>query len=413
MALLRKLSNFFRFTPQTPPEKLGSSYFYAINGGSSTFTDSKAIDDFIDLPEVNAIVNIKARAFSKMNVQVVSKETGLPPKNYEDMVKLWQSPNYFQSIKEFLRQTKIFREISGNEYIYMNFPAGFSILSTKAMFTLPPTNVEPITDSKMPFFLQLDPKIVYKYTWGNDHYMLDKANVIHLNDNRVRMTPDNWVQGESWMSACKPLRNNIRNAYASRGVIIERRGALGILKNANKDIAGKVPMTLEEKQDVQNQWRMYGALKDQWQVITTNLDLEWVQISTDPDKLGLYQEVEEDRIALCNAAGVPSDLLPGIKGVTYENQKWSERRMYEATIIPDAQEWVDAMNAAFETEKKSWMIVGSFDQLNIFAENRKERAQSIQLVTGGLSRAFLDGAITIDQYRDELDAMGVARASEY
>jgi hypothetical protein len=87
--------------------------------------------------------------------------------------------------------------------------------------------------------------------------------------------------------------------------------------------------------------------------------------------------------------------------------------MYEATIIPDAQEWVDAMNAAFETEKKSWMIVGSFDQLNIFAENRKERAQSIQLVTGGLSRAFLDGAITLDQYRDELDAMGVARASEY
>jgi phage portal protein BeeE len=197
--------------------------------------------------------------------------------------------------------------------------------------------------------------------------------------------------------------NNIRAAYESRNIILTHRGALGILSNDSRDVTGSVlPLYPESKRELQEEYRKYGLTGNQWQVILTNLSLKWQQMSIDPDKLGLYQEVREDTIKICDSFGFPFELLGNEKGVTFENQKWAERRLYENTIIPEAQEWIDAMNATLETEKRSWHIVGRFDHLPIFNENLKERAASISLMTNALSRQYADQAITLQQYQTEL-----------
>lgn len=401
------LQGFIRFTPMNPPQREGS-YFYPVYGGAHTFDDLQLLKDYQQIPEVSAIVNMKARAFSKMQIRQVSKTTGEDQKKYEDNIKVLRSPNYFQSLNEFMMQTKTFRELFGNEYIYLNYPYGFSPLSSKAMFTLPPNLMTTKTPDKRPFYMTLEPDIEYEFLWGSDKYPINKEALIHLNSNRVEMMPKNWVEGESWLSYQRAVINNIRSAYEARGFLIENRGAMGILTNAGKDQAGTIPMDQKEKDDLRTKLSTYTHEKNKVPWILTSLALNWKQISIDdPSKLGLFEEVKTDFYKLCDAAGTPPELFGSDKGTTFENQKWAERRLYENTIIPEAEEWIGALNAAFETDKRSWSIIGSFQHLNIFQENLKERGYALNLLSQGLHNMYSDTAISLQDYQNELRRAGL------
>jgi HK97 family phage portal protein len=196
---------------------------------------------------------------------------------------------------------------------------------------------------------------------------------------------------------------NIRAAYEARNVLIENRGALGILTNNSTDgIGSTLPLDESEKKKVQDEWKKYGIQKNQFQAIITSLNLKWQQISTDANKLQLFEETKADQEQICDAYGVPFELFANQKGVTFDNKKQARREFYENTIIPEAEEWIDALNRYFETYNKSWEIKGSFDHLSVFQENQKERAQSITLLTNALSKAFADGALTLEEYKSEL-----------
>jgi hypothetical protein len=410
--LIRKSTSLFRFTPENPPEKFGGSYFYPLLSNSTTYNDLQLLKDYEEIPEISAIINLKAKAFSKMKLRIVSNKTGeeeQDAKNYEYKIKVLRNPNWFQSQKEFMMQTKIFREIWGNEYIYLNYPFGMPSRKATAMFTLPSNLVTTNTPSPLPFYLQTDPTIEYTFQWGNDKYIIPKENLIHLNDNRVHMTKENWVEGQSWLAYQRATVNNIREAYYSRGFIIKNIGVQGILTNAaGKDAAGQVPIDHKQVEDVQKRIAQMRGFKDKFPVIATNLPLAWQKMSVDnPANLGLYEEVKEDMFKLCDAAGTPSELFGSSTGSTFANQIWAERRLYENTIIPEAEEWIGALNSQFETENESWSIVGSFTHLNVFKENMKDQGDAINRMATGLSRALADNAISINEYRDELRRMGL------
>lgn len=402
------LSGFVRFTPKDPPEKYGAGYFYPISTSGSTWNDLDLLKDYQQIPEVSAIVSKKAKAFSKMRLIIVSRSTGEPMKNYQDNIKVLRDPNWFQSQKEFLVQSKMFREVFGREYIYLNYPFGYSPMSSKAMFTLPPYMIKTETPQDKPFFMYTDPEIVYKFVWGNDEYIVPKENIIHFNDNRIDVDKKNWVQGQSWLSAQRAPVNNIRAAYEARGVLIENRGALGILANRSGSDTGAIPMSPADKQALQDEMRGYGMAKNKLQFILTNFNLDWKQISIDdPSKLGLFQEVQEDFYRLCDAAGVPAELFSSVKGTTFENQKTADRRLYEDTIIPESEEWIGGLNSTFETEKRGWAIVGSFNHLNVFQENMKERGDAINRLMTGLRIALDAGAIDQEVMKQELRKFGI------
>jgi hypothetical protein len=221
------------------------------------------------------------------------------------------------------------------------------------------------------------------------------------------MNKDNWVDGESWLAYQRAPVNNIRAAYHARGFLIENRGAMGILSNAAKDTAGAIPMDAKEKTDLREQLAAYSRDSGKVPWIITNLALEWKQISIDnPQNLGLFEEVKQDFYKLCDAAGVDPILFGGENG-TFENQKWAERRMYENTTIPEAEEWIGAINSGFETDNKGWIIAGTYDHLNVFQENLKERGDALNRMGSGLTRFLQDGAIDIEGYREELRRAGL------
>lgn len=406
MSLKSVITNTWRSL--TGLEKWNSSYFYPVNGSSGLNWEDRNqrqnLCDFLQVPEVNTVINYRAWAQSLIILKVVSKTTEKEVSNNEPIVKALRKPNYFQTQKELWRQTELFRNIFGNEYIFFKTPVGMK-RSVKGIYTLPPQDMEVFYPQNLnPFFFYDDypDGIRYLYSWDGKKVPLDPDDIIHLNDNNVDQKKDNFLDGTSKLNGLAPNIENLRAAYEARNVILANRGAIGILSNNAKDGTGStLPMNPTEKENLQNEFLKYGVLKRQWKFLMTNLTLRWQQITTDLDKLRVFEETEADFVRICNVFGVPYELFAGTN-VTYENKEKAEKQFYQDTVIPTAQERIQAINTWLDTDNRSWQLVGSFDHLPIFQEDINERSQALNTLVDALNVALQDGAITIDQYTEEL-----------
>ena len=54
--------------------KDGAGYFYAFGSNKDPFGDIDELKSYQEVPEVNAIINMKARAWSNMRLKEVNKE---------------------------------------------------------------------------------------------------------------------------------------------------------------------------------------------------------------------------------------------------------------------------------------------------------------------------------------------------
>lgn len=380
------------------------AFFYSLGSvGASIWGASGLMLDYIEVPELNAVIGWKARAFSNMKLEVVSKTTlkSVDIRNNDPIVRVIRNPNYFQSQKELLMQTKIWQEVYGNEYLYFNSPAGTRAYN--GLFTLNPQfmNIQYGTTT-VPYYMidKLPENIRYQMTWGGvEKDVTDK--VLHINNTNLDPDSGNWLKGNSQIDSLTAAIENIRASYEARNVIISNRGALGILSNGSVDGMGSIlPMDGKEKEQLDKALKGYGLTKNQHQFIITNLNLKWQQMAVDSDKLQLHKECEESFKTICNVYGVNYEIFANDN--TYENKRAAERATYQNTIIPEAEEWVSALNRKLGTDEKSWIIQCSFDHLPIFAENIKERATTLNLITTALDKAFMNNVITREEYRAEL-----------
>lgn len=399
------------------PRKYGNGYFYQFWSSASSFNEVEYLKAYLEIPEVSAVINMKARAFSNMMMNEVDKEGNpKPTPEGQALIKLLTNPNWFQAGKEFMIQSKTFREIYGNEYIYSQLPMGFKpdINRVKQMFTISPNIVKSEYKDKIPFFLiDKTPKLEYKVKLDGNHYTdVATEQIIHLNDNRVSMkdaTDDDILKGESKLKSLSVAVNNMRMAYEARGIVLEHRGANGAWVNKSKDAVGQsLPMTAEDKENLQEQNKKYGTRKGQYQTIVTDQDLAWVQSGTnDPMKLGLFQEIEEDFNKVLDGYGVPSEVFVRTKGATYENQRQAEKGLYVRTIIPEANDWISGISSQYL--KGDTTIKASYSHLPIFQEDLKMRADALNSMVTALSKLLQDGAITIQEYQSELTKFGIKK----
>lgn len=402
------------FGPTYKPSQYGDTLFYPLT--SSTWSEIRYLQEFNEIPEVNAVINMKARMRSSARLKVVNK-SGVEKKN-DAINKLLAAPNWFQAQKEFIRQTVLWHEIYGNEYIYPLMPVGGSVdnvlesMRVSALFTLPPNLIKPCYEDETPYYLHAKtPKIRYELSWGGKRTEIDPNLIIHLNDNRVNITEANakdLLRGESKLLGLTPALNNIRMAYESRGIILKYRGALGILSNGTTDMAGTIELDPKEVERIENAYKKYGSLSHQQQLIITSANLKWQQMSVNPDRLGLYQETEEDFNKILDGYGMPSELFVRTKGATFENQRQARKGAYTETIIPETVEWVMALNQRLmKPEETNFEIQADFSHLPIFQEDVKQRADALNSTVTYLSKLFSDGQITDAEYREELKKAGV------
>lgn len=409
-------SNLWQAARGKGPRMYGKDVFYPLDI-SDIWKDVDYIKAFQAIPELNAVINLKARSFSNMRLQAVN--TKLKPVQ-DDFVKKLQNPNWFQSEKEFLRQTKIWHEIFGNEYLYLFYGVGFTPADAKGIYTLPPNLMYPELTLEKPFF-HVEPddlKDALKYVMKYDGHELPLSTetIIHLNDNRVVVKKPNQkdlLKGESKLQALGVALNNIRLAYESRGIILKYRGAIGILSNEGKDAAGSVPVDQTEIDRIQKEYSKYGTGSNQHQLLITSASLKWQSMMiNNPRNLGLFEEVEEDFNKVLDAFGVPSELVVRRRGSAFEtpDQKQANKNFHENTIIPECTEWCYALNQKVyqDTNVK---LIPDFSWMPLFQEDLKAKSDTLNQMVNALSKLLMDNQISKEEYREELKKIGIGDGS--
>ena len=365
---------------------------------------------FNQVPEVNSVISTKANMRAKVNLQIVKRGTTdlYTGSDASNLQKILLNPNWYQSQKEFLRQCSLFYSVFGNEIDF--FMWGASIGNDqylKQISSLNFINIRVLEDESQPLFLMTNEskKVGYEYNFKGKTILLKEQEIMHLTENNV--SDNSELLGVSKLESLKQPIENIYNAYDSRGFFLKNRGAVNILTNdygADNEI---VPLDEKQKLALQNEWKKYGTTKNQLSVLITNMKLK-VQSVTQPVKdLMLFEEIQEDFYKICDSFGMDYDLFANQKGATFENKKQAEKKTYESTIIPESLEWVGALNKILGLEKRPYEIIGTFEHLQIFSDNKKERAQSLLSLTTALDKALLSGAITIEQYKIELQRYGI------
>jgi phage portal protein BeeE len=398
------------------PTRIQGNYLYSLP--YNAWNKEDYLKSFLDIPELNAVICTKARMFGNGCIKEVDSN-GEEIENSK-LVNILNNPNWFQSGQEFRRQTKLFREIFGNEYLFELFPVGRDLesASSKALYTLPPNWMEVEYNAPLPFFMYTETPdgVKYKINYKNKEYPIPTDTIIHLNDDRVQMSDKygnsgNMLKGESKLKALTPATNNLKMAYETRGTLLKNRGALGILSNATSDKVGAIPLDPEEKKRIQQEYTVgYGGLEGQSQLIISTADLRWQQMSISPDKMGLYTETAADFDKIIDSYGMKRELFAG-NSATYENQKEAKKSVYIDTIIPDANEWIAGFNKKYRAGAKTKLIMDYF-HLPLFQEDLEARGRSLDANINALSKALQDQAITIDQYKTELEKFGIKSNSE-
>lgn len=342
------------------------------------------------IPQVKLIVDKKALMFSNMDLKLVDSSTGEEVGD-EEFNKLINNPNPLQSMNDWLRQMKIQEQVYGNQFVYKNKPSNLTKYPV-SLINISPRYMAPYLTGKVFNQTELNGIIAY-YEYqqnGNEQkirYEVDSVLYQRLNDI------DNPIIGISPIQYLRFPISNIKAAYEYRNVIMTQKGAIGILSNESKDSMGAIPMTKEEKQRLERAYSNdYGIGAGQTKVHLTEASLKWQPMTYPTKDLMLFEEIDSNTLTLIDAYGLNANLF-SIKDSTFENIKNSIVQTYQDTIIPEADQFTQALTKFLGVEKGK-EIVADYSHISILQDNEKDGADLLQQRINSISQLSDKGIIT-------------------
>lgn len=352
----------------------------------SDVTDKKLWQYYQNVPEFQNVVNYRAKVMAGMQVKAFKgdREVELP-----DVIA---QPNVFQSWPEFFEQLSISKDVFGNALVYTLY--GTNVKNTKALYVLPAADFKPELTDALPFQVTSYNELIkhYNVVYNKKNYKFEPSECIHFFDNLDSST----MKGVSKAAVLSQLFENIITSNEGRGLIMGN-SALGIISNETEDASGTRPLTATEIKEVQDKFRDYGLKKDKYQFIITSQRLKYQSFGTSMRNLGLFDEVSHGLNAVCNQYGFPAELL--LNGVTYENKKEAKKQLYQDSIIPEVNSWLIGLASGLELDVE---LRADWSHIAVLQDDYESKASVWNTTTMALNRAFTDGVITIDEYRDVL-----------
>lgn len=233
----------------------------------------------------------------------------------------------------------------------------------------------------------------FQFCYDDDVENLSWDDIIYLS------TTDgvNIVNPSSRIESLKYPLSNIKASYHKRNVLLENIGAIGILSARNSDMGGAIPMTAEEKKEIQQSW--YRRSKDE--VIITESDVSWNPMSFPTKDLMLFEELTADKMAIIDAYGLNAYLFSQEKGATFSNVKEGIRMAYQDTIIPETQQMYDAIAQQIGLKDEGISLHADFSHIPALQEDENLKAQSMKIKAEAIEKIMAAGvALNEEEIRE-------------
>ncbi|HXS55735.1 MAG TPA: phage portal protein [Hanamia sp.] len=383
-----------------------NGWLFDNTGGPDVHFSYNGLNDIVKAyefcPAVYSIVNKQAYAFTNGRTYVMNTSGKSKGKestsDYATKIKtLLTKPNALQNGKQFEAQAAIYLRLFGYCVILPIKPSGFPNEDATSLWIIPPYMCE-FNFAKQTFYnLKRGFISSIKVKYGNEVSNLNPDDVIILRD----ITP-----GFETLflpnSPIKPVQQNISNLigiYNSKGMLINYRGALGIL-TPEKDPLGNMPVDPLDKENLQNDFMRYGIKGGQWKFIISNSSLKWQQMGVPYRDLMLTEWGEDDTMVICDALNYPFKLLANTKSSSMNGTETAQfqRILYQDFIIPFAEMVFEQLNEAFNAEKYNCNIEKDFSHITVIQDDKIAAGRALGLMNAGLQIQWLNNIITANQW---------------
>lgn len=373
----------------------GNFFYFTYSGHKSSLTAYECC------PPVNAIINKKAQAYINGKTWVLNTQgkdaTTIEAKKLK---ALFKKPNPLQSWKQFEAQGYIYQQLFGYTMILPIKPVGFKEnIDATALWNIPPFMVDIEETNKL--FYQSDVKGIIKQivlNYKGTRTILQVEDIYIIKD----FTPSfcSLVIPESRICSLELPINNIIGAYESRNVLINYRGALGILTRDAGDggAYGPMPLPENEKENIQNDFRRYGLKQHQWQIIITSAAMKWQQMGYPTKDLMLFEEVEGSTMAICDGFGYPYRLMGAEKSASYNDVSQFKKMLYQDAIIPESESIYEQWDQFFNTEKYNLHLNKDYSHVAVLQEDQVQAANARKARNDALLIEYQNDLITMNRW---------------
>lgn len=398
-------------TIKTAPANVGYPTFspnldVSIIGGRIVFeaydSEKKIIKSFNECPPLSYILNSKSQQFCQGKISVINPNTSKEKKGDvgKEWTRLYKMPNALQTDKQFRSMVTIYTTLFGYCPVLRVKPDSMDVVSQ--LWILPPQYLN-IKTNKRYLFVESMFDMIDSIEFENNGYKtpINKDDVYFFTDTTC--TIDNLLLPTSRLTSLKyPIGNLIKN-YESRGTIMEKRGAIGILSPDGADVGGAQRATPDMTEQLQKDYKRYGLLKDQWQLIISAISMKFTPMSLNIAELQLEEMANDDIMTLCDALGYKWQLLARGSESTFSNQVIAEKAQYQDNIIPMADNYMEQWNdCTFALENKVEYVI-DFSHVACLQADEKVKSEVRKNNVSSVSLQLTNNLITYGRAMEILD----------
>jgi len=328
------------------------------------------------VPELAAPINYMAKAFStgkyeiKLNDKIVDNKISL----------LLENPHPLFNESDFKQNVAKNLIAYGVAYIWVNTPA--MVENTKGMYVIPTWRVQPfvdnITDKTLRSAESIEDLIKY-YVIQTDSKKIEipPTEIIQIRQNVDISVSNKYLV---FTSPLKPLEKALLVTpaiYDSMQNLLNNGGMKGFISSDTGDNINNIPITPEEKTELQTQFKKYGTKSGQYDVAFTKHSLKYVQITARIKDMLLSEQREMIKTVIADLLGFDNVLLNAANSSNYGVfYKEARKSLFTETIIPIANNYTDALTNYFFEFRKNKIIL-NYSHLDVFSQDEKEKAEKV------------------------------------
>lgn len=348
---------------------------------------SKAYEHYLQIPELRTVINKRASMMAG-GVPYLEDLEGNVVDSHPWVFELLNNPNPTQSWSDVIFTLSVNDALYSNSFAYAP-KRSFGVVNL--VVPLPSNQISIQLSGRR--LKQMESEGLIDYF---DFYYDDETKErLTLDEVIYLTTPDgiNIVNPNSRMEALKYPLSNIRAAYTKRNVLLENIGAIGILSAKSNDIGGAIPMTPEEKREIQQDW--YRRSKDE--LIITEADVNWQPMSFPTKDLMLFEELDADKMALVDIFGLNAYVFSQDKGATFSNVKEGLKMAYTDTIIPETKQMYDALSEQLGLIAEGYKLCVDFSHIPVMQVDDNQSAQALDTRAAALLKIQQSGVVLTDE----------------
>jgi hypothetical protein len=345
---------------------------------------SKPYDLYITIPELRAVINKRAIMMSSGKPVLCDKEGNIIESHW--MLDLINNPNPTQSWSDVVYSLAVNDGLFNNSFAYCP-KRSFDIRNL--IMPLPANQVKIVGTGK--FLNQIDKDgLIKNFEFWYDSQKMEK---IELQDMVYMNTPDgiNLINSINRIDTLKYPLSNIMATYNKRNVILENMGAIGILSSKKSDMGGTIPMTPEEKDEIRKDW----VSRNKDKLVLTEADIQWTPMSYPTRDLMLFEELNEDKMALIDAYGLNKYVFSNANDSIMSNVQQGMRMAYQDAIIPEVTQMYQTMSQQLGLTAQGLYLKPDFSHIPVLQEDEASKSAVVLSL-------FQSGVIDSSEARNEL-----------